>query len=163
MRTKYFLLFVITLAFTRVSAQTAVIPSHDTHIRYMGRINMLDEAAELSWSASSAKINFYGTGVKVTIRDEHGENSFNVILDGKIVSVLHPDTIQKEYTLAKGLPAGNHTVELFKRTEWAMGKTWLYGFSTTSTFLPPPPSKKRKMEIFGNSISCGYAVIDYTG
>ncbi len=165
MRTKYFILFVITLAFARVSAQTAVIPSHDTHIRYMGRINMLDEAAELSWSASSAKINFYGTGVKATIKDEHGENSFNVILDGKIVSVLHPDTIQKEYTLAKGLPPGNHTVELFKRTEWVMGKTWLYQFALDkgSMMLPVTPLRKRKMEFFGNSITCGYAVIDSSG
>ncbi len=36
-----------------------------THIlRYSGRIVMLDDAAELSWSASSVKINFKGTGAK---------------------------------------------------------------------------------------------------
>src|SRR5579872_3274366 len=122
MRTKYFVLFIISLAFARVSAQTAVITSHDPHIRYMGRINMLDEAAELSWSASSAKINFYGTGVKATIKDERGDNYYNVIVDGKLVSVLHPDSVQKEYTLATALPATNHTLELFKRTEWPMGK-----------------------------------------
>lgn len=165
MRTKYFILFVITLAFAKASAQTAVVTCHDPHIRYMGRINMLDEAAELSWSASSAKINFYGTGVKATIKDEHGDNYYNVIVDGKIVSVLHPDSVQKEYTLAAGLPAGNHTIELFKRTEWAMGKTWLYLFTLDkgSMALPVTPLRKRKMEFFGNSITCGYAVIDSTG
>jgi hypothetical protein len=165
MRTKYFVLFVISLAFARVSAQTAVITSHDPHIRYMGRINMLDEAAELSWSASSARINFYGTGVKATIKDEHGVNFINVIVDGKVVSVLHPDSVQKEYTLVSGLAAGNHTLELFKRTEWAMGKTWLYQFALDkgSIALPVTPLRKRKMEFFGNSITCGYAVIDSTG
>ena len=29
--------------------------------------------------------------------------------------------------------------------------------------LPPPPPKKRKMEFFGNSITCGYADEDTTG
>ncbi len=164
MRTKYFILFVISLAFARVSAQTAVITSHDPHIRYTGRINMLDEAAELSWSASSAKINFYGTGVKATIKDERGDNYFNVIVDGKVISVLHPDSVQKEYILSSGLPAANHTLELFKRTEWAMGKTWLYHFTLEKGYaLPATPIRKRKMEFFGNSITCGYADIDSTG
>ena len=165
MRIKYFILFVISLAFAKVSAQTAVVTCHDPRIHYMGRINMHDESAELSWSASSAEINFYGTAVKVTLKDEHGANFINVILDGKIVSVLQPDSVQKEYTLASGLAAGNHTVELFKRTEWSMGKTWLYQFALDkgSRILPVTPIRKHKMEFFGNSITCGYAVIDSTG
>src|SRR5437588_4715130 len=165
MRIKYLFLFVITLAFAPASAQNAVLTSHDPHIRYMGRINMLDEAAELSCSASSAKINFYGTGVKATVKDERADNYFNVIVDGKVISVLHPDSVQKEYVLAERLPTGNHTLELFKRTEWAMGKTWLYHFTLDrgSMALPAPPMRKRKMEFFGNSTTCGYAVIDSSG
>ncbi|MFI5159771.1 MAG: SGNH/GDSL hydrolase family protein [Sphingobacteriales bacterium] len=165
MRPKYLLLLLLTCAFFSAGAQTAVVTSHDPHIHYMGRINMLDEAAELSWSASSAEINFYGTGVKATLKDEHGEDFINVIVDGKMVSVLHPDSVQKEYALASGLAAGNHTVELFKRTEWAMGKTWLYQFALDkgSRILPVTPLRKRKMEFFGNSITCGYADIDTEG
>ncbi|HTD98346.1 MAG TPA: SGNH/GDSL hydrolase family protein [Mucilaginibacter sp.] len=162
---KYLWMLLLTLVSTACFAQNAVVKSHDTHIRYTGRIVMLDEAAELSWPGTSLKINFKGTGIKATLKDEHGENYYNVIVDDKVISVLHPDSIQKEYTLASGLPDANHTLELFKRTEWAMGRTWFYFFSLDKNagVLPPPPIKKRKMEFFGNSITCGYGDIDSTG
>jgi hypothetical protein len=88
-----------------------------------------------------------------------------VIVDGKVVSVLHPELYKKTYKLAYGLTPGKHTLQLFKRTEWAMGKTWFYRFElyNKSKVLPLPPEKKRKMEFFGNSISCGYADEDTTG
>lgn len=165
MRNKYLLLLLFIIASTACYAQTVVIKSHDTHIRYSGRILMQDEAAELSWSGSSVKINFKGTGVKATLKDERGYDYFNVIVDDKVISVLQPDSIQKEYTLVSGLPDGNHSVELFKRTEWAMGKTSFYEFALdkNAIVLPPPTLKKRKIEFFGNSITCGYAVEDSTG
>jgi hypothetical protein len=165
MTTKYLFTLLLGVVSTCCYAQNFVIGSHDPHIRYSGRIILQDDAAELSWQATSVKINFKGTGVKATLKDEHGNDYWNVIVDDKVVSVLQPDSIKKEYTLATGLPDGNHTLELFKRTEWAMGKTWFYQFSLdkNSATLPPPPIQKRKMEFFGNSISCGYAVEDTTG
>jgi hypothetical protein len=165
MRPKYLLILLLLCAGLTSGAQTVVLKSHDPHIKYMGRTHMIDEAAEISWSGSSASINFNGPTVRVTLKDEHGENFFNVVIDGKVVSVLHPDSVQKEYTLASGLPAGNHSLELFKRTEWTMGKTWLYQFAMDkgSLTLAPPPVSKHKMEFFGNSITCAYAVIDSTG
>lgn len=162
---KLYVLFVLQLVAALVCAQNIVVKSHDTHIHYSGRIAMTDEAAELSWSASSVKMNFKGTFIKVTLKDERGNDYWNVILDGKVISVLQPDSIQKQYTLATGLSAGAHTIELFKRSEWAMGKTWFYGFELdkNASVLLPPPQQKRKMEFFGNSITCGYAVEDTTG
>jgi len=159
---KYFICFLAITLSLASSAQTT-IKADDPRIQYSGRVAMKDGVAELSWSATSVKINFTGSSLDVTLSDERSDNNYDVIIDGSVRSVIHPLKEKQDYPLAEGLQRGNHTVELFKRTEWAMGKTWLYGFSTTSTFLPSPPSKKRKMEIFGNSISCGYAVIDYTG
>ncbi|MEO6849223.1 MAG: SGNH/GDSL hydrolase family protein, partial [Mucilaginibacter sp.] len=157
--------FLIAFVSISCNAQNAIVKSHDTHIRYSGRMTMLDDAAELSWSASSLELNFSGTGVKATLKDENGENFFNVVVDGKVTSVIHPGNVQKEYTLADGLPAGRHTLELFKRTEWAMGKTWFYQFTLDKggVVLPPPAAQKRKIEFFGNSITCGYADEDTTG
>jgi hypothetical protein len=146
-------------------AQTIAVKVHDPRIRYTGRIVMADETAELSWPCTFLKINFKGTGVKVILRDEHGSNYFNVIVDDNVIAVIHPDSVQKEYTLVSGLPDENHSLELFKRTEWSRGKTWFYQFSLdkNSNILPAPPVKKRKMEFFGNSISCGVAVEDSSG
>lgn len=164
MRPKYLIALLLLCAGLSSGAQTVVITSHDTHIKYMGRVHMLDEAAELSWPGSSATINFSGTSVKATLKDEHGENFINVVIDGKVAMVLHPDSVQREYTLASGLPAGKHSLELFKRTEWTMGKTWVYQFTLDKGALVMPQAlHKRKMEFFGNSITCGYAVIDSSG
>lgn len=161
---KYILCLVAFVYSFQCSAQV-VIKANDRHIRYSRRVAMRDSAAELAWSATSVTVNFNGTGISAILKDERSDNNYNVIVDGNVISVLHPETAKKTYTLASGLARGTHTLELFKRTEWAMGKTWVYGFELNkgSKVLPPPSEKKRKMEFFGNSITCGYADIDTTG
>lgn len=162
----YFTLLVIFLTGSfSCSGQNVVLNSRDPHIRYMGRIEMTDSAAVLAWSGTTVTINFKGTGVKTLLKDERGDNYYNVVVDGQVVGKIHPDKGEGEYTLVSGLPAGNHQLELFKRTEWAMGKTWFYKFMLDDkTFaLPAPTERKRKLEFFGNSITCGYADEDTTG
>jgi lysophospholipase L1-like esterase len=126
---------------------------------------MTDSTAELSWPANSIKVNFTGTSIRATLSDERSDNNYNVIVDNKVINVLHPLQLKKEYVLAAGLSPGRHTLELFKRTEWAMGKTWFYSFliPKDGAFLPQSPAKKRKIEFFGNSITCGYADEDTEG
>src|ERR1700753_3459228 len=128
MNYKNILPLVLLIAALQCSAQTT-IPATDAHIHYTGRIAMTDSTAELSWPATDVVVNFSGTGISATFRDERSDNNYNVIIDGKVTSILHPEMAKKTYVLASGLPAGKHTLELFKRTEWAMGKTWLYGFT----------------------------------
>jgi hypothetical protein len=74
-------------------------------------------------------------------------------------------TIISSSTVPAGLKPGKHTIELFKRTEWDKGKTWLYNIEMekASKLLPPPPLKKRKIEFYGNSITCGYGTEDSSG
>jgi len=142
-----------------------VIKSNDPHIHYMGRIGFEGNAAELSWPGSSATINFTGTGVKALLKDQSGANYFKVIVDGRVLPDIQLDTVKRLYTLVDGLPAGKHRLELFKRTEWTFGKTWLYQFELASNtaIAKAPATQKRKIEFYGNSITCGYAVLDTTG
>jgi hypothetical protein len=159
------LLLLLCTLFSRLPAQGLKIGFRDSHIRYTGRVDLTDSSSVLSWTATSLKINFSGTGVQALLQDQHGENYYNVIIDGRVYAVLHPDSSRRIYSLASGLPAGNHSLELFKRTEWAMGKTDFYYFllDKNAAVLPAPPPQKRKLEVFGNSITCGYAVEDSTG
>jgi len=165
MHRKCFFILLLTFVGMLCRAQLIVLKPHDPRIHYMGRVIMQDDAAQLLWPSTSLKINFKGTGVKAILKDEHGSNYFNVIVDDNVVAVIHPDSVQKEYTLVSGLNDGNHSLELFKRTEWAQGKTWFYQFSFDKNSQPlnSPPAKKRKMEFFGNSITCGVAVEDSSG
>ncbi len=162
---KLLLLGLFLVLGSTCQAQTTTIKATDRHISYSGRIAMTDSTAALSWSASSVVVKFRGTKIAALLKDERSDNNYNVIVDGKVLSILHPEMAKKSYLLADNLAAGEHTLELFKRTEWAMGKTWFYGFELggTGKVLAPPPAKKRKIEFFGNSISCGYADEDTSG
>jgi hypothetical protein len=147
------------------AASFAQVKNNDARIRYTGRVLITDSATLLSWSATSVKVNFKGTGIKVMLKDEKGINTYNVIVDGKVTAKLEPDTTKKLYTLAAGLRPGKHTVELFKRTEYEHGKTWLYELrpAKKTVLLGAPAAAQRKIEFFGNSITCAYGVEDSSG
>lgn len=159
------IVFIVFVCAINDSTAQTTIKANDRHIQYEGRIAMTDSTAELSWPASSIKVNFYGDRISATLLDERSDNNYNVIVDGKVISILHPLQIKKEYVLVQGLAEGKHTLELFKRNESNMGKTWFYqfGLKKSGKILAPPPLKKRKIEFFGNSITCGYADEDTTG
>ncbi len=120
------------------------------------------DAAELSWPGTSATILIKGTNISVILKDADTANYYNVIIDDSIVSKIHTDTTKHRYVLASGLKKGKHKVELFKRTEWDKGKTFFYGFETSRNTKPLQPDNppKRKIEFYGNSITCGYAMED---
>ena len=156
------ILFLSTF-FLRVSAQNNLVRFDDMRLTYSGRTSFKTDAAELTWPGASVKINFSGDGISAVLKDQDTSNYYQVIVDEKIVGKLHPDTSKKVYELISGLSAGKHTLELFKRTEWDKGKTLFYGFMPIKEALVLPASKlpKRKIEFYGNSITCGYATEDY--
>jgi len=136
---------------------------NSSQIEYMGRIGQTDSTAEIYWSGSSVKIEFEGTSVSATLQDEHGDNYFNVIIDDNSIFVLRPDSIKKTYPLASNLKEGKHSLQLFKRTEWTKGKTSFYGFQFDDAKILNIPPKNKMIEFYGNSITCGYGVEDYSG
>jgi hypothetical protein len=142
-----------------------IISFNNQYVQYEGRIAYKNGAAELSWPGTIARVNFDGTGVSAILKDSDTSNYYNIVVDGTSITKIHTDTNKHAYELATGLPNGHHTVELFKRTEWDKGKTWLYGFEmeNNSRLLPPSAPKKRKIEFYGNSITCGYATEDSSG
>ena len=158
------ILFLSTF-FWCAQAQNKLVRFDDQRITYAGRTVFKPNAAELSWPGASVKINFKGTGIGAVLKDQDTSNYYNIILDRKVIAKVHPDTSRKNYVLAENLPAGKHTLELFKRTEWDKGKTWFYGFTPIKTASPLPASRpqKRKIEFYGNSITCGYATEDKFG
>jgi hypothetical protein len=165
MKKNYHFLLAGLICVYACRAQDHLAGSSDTRIQYMGRVIERGSSTELSWTATTVTVAFDGTGMQALLKDQRGDNYYDVIVDGRLTTVLHPDNIKRLYTLAAGLPPGRHSLELFKRTEWAMGKTWFYGLlpDEHTTLLPPPPPPGRKIEFYGNSITCGYAVEDSSG
>lgn len=133
-------------------------------IQYEGRIGDEDSSKVIYWSGTSVKIKFKGTKMAILLKDETYDNYFNVLIDGELTEILRPDTVKTSYLIAEDLSEGEHTLELFKRTEGRHGKTWFYGFNPEpGTVFTSIPAKTRRIEFYGNSITAGYAVEDYRG
>lgn len=160
-----FILTMLLLTFVSCQSGPVFIDSTDENIKYTGRINFEDEAApEIYWSGTSIKLRVTGGDVKALLKDERGENYFNIVLDNDSLRYIKLDTAKQWYTLAANLPDGEHTVELVKRNEWDRGSTSFYGFELTGgDLLEPPAGSGRIIEFFGNSITAGYAIENYTG
>ncbi|ANI88713.1 hypothetical protein A9P82_05090 [Arachidicoccus ginsenosidimutans] len=162
---KYIGLIVSVLLSSGVFSQEIIVKDNNPDIQYSGRMELNDTAAVISWTGSSVQFNFRGTSVKALLRDEDGNNYYNVIVDNQILQRLHLTKGKHEYILCSGLKNTKHSLQLFKITEAAFGKTWVYQFRLNSDakLLPPPPVPKRKIVFYGNSITCGYAVEDSSG
>jgi Carbohydrate esterase 2 N-terminal len=145
-----------------VFSQTKIVSFSDSHIYYEGRIPYTNDAAVLTWPGTCVKINFKGTGISGIFKDQDTSNYYNVIIDNDSIYKIQFDTAKQTVVLANGLPYGKHSIELFKRTEWDKGKTFFYGFKYNgkNKLLKPSKLPKRKIEFFGNSITCGYAIND---
>jgi len=157
------LLFAFGLFAFNADAQK-IVDNADAHIRYTGRVGHKNNTTQLYWSGTTLEINFTGNSVKALLKDQRGENYFNIIIDGKI-TVLHPDTVKRLYTLASGLQQGNHTLLLYKRTEFSDGSTTFYNFQfdADAEIMALSGQKNRTIEFYGNSITAGYAIEDFSG
>lgn len=141
-----------------VSAQKEAVPFNNSKIQYEGRVIFKDSAACINWSGSTISLNFRGSEISAILKDADTSNYYNVILDDKVISKIQLDTIKKSYILASNLSNGKHKIQLFKRTEWGKGQTYFYGFETNENtkILLKSKSKKKKIEFYGDSITCGY-------
>ena len=135
-------------------------------VRFIGRFDMAPAAGpKVAYGGAQIIARFSGTEVKATFADamlftDYGANRWEVRIDGASTGVLQLDRTQPTtYTLATGLAAAPHTVELYKLTEGSVGTTQFQGFDFSGgTLLPPPLPKKRHMQFVGDSSSNGYGV-----
>lgn len=162
---QYIIALFILLGINSCTQNDVFVANNSDQIHYMGRIAHTDTVSSFYWSGTSAQINFEGTTVKALMQDETGNNYFNVIIDRDSVIVIHPSKEKELITLVENLAPGKHALQLFKRTEYDRGKTDFYGFELNrgAIILAADPIRKRKIEFYGNSITCGYAVEDFSG
>lgn len=100
------------------------------------------------------RIRFRGTGVDIRMHDT--SNYFNVIVDNQFHKVLKGNG-NTRYTLAEGLQEGTHQVAFIKRTEAEVGATLINKvWVSEGGKLLQANEKPRRIEVIGNSISCGY-------
>ncbi|WP_430816513.1 SGNH/GDSL hydrolase family protein [Carboxylicivirga sp. RSCT41] len=157
-------LLIVTILFflsieTDAQKRSVSVEFDNKDLKYSGRIDYSSgNSADLLWSGSSIRFNFKGESVSALLHDHKDQNYYNLIVDEDSVIVFNPGAEKKFYTLVSGLGKGQHTLEIFKRTEWGRGKTSFYQFNIEGDgeLLRRPDEKKRKIEFYGNSITAGY-------
>jgi hypothetical protein len=137
-----------------------LIAADSAQYLYTGRVDFNDKKApQLSWPGTSIKANFTGTSLAVVLDDQLGKNYFNIIVDGNDIHpyVLEAKQGQQTYVISTVLTPGNHSLEIYKRTEGEEGATGFKGLllDEGAKLLPPPARPKHRMEIFGDSITSG--------
>ena len=167
MKSKINILLFIWIVFSACTKDAVqFIPYSNTEIEYWGRLDSSSKkGVDLYWSGSSIKVNFEGESIQALLQDESGDNYYNVIIDEDSLVLLRPNKSKKYHQLASNLSRGKHSIEIFKRTEWDRGKTRFFGFKLANDahLLPRSSPRKRKIEFYGNSITAGYAVEDFSG
>lgn len=129
----------------------------DAQLRYVGRFDRSDSSGpRATWSGSCVAVGVSGGSVNVRLKDG-GRNLWQVVINGEPTAVLELEPGEATYSLAENLPAGEHLIELFKRTEASIGATQILGFELDDgASILPVPERTRWIEIIGDSISCGY-------
>lgn len=146
------------------------ISSDDKRLQYCGRIDFDDpKAPVLVYAASSVCIRFRGTKIAVKLKNKRAywSSRMGYILDGQQNQfLLSSDQEPAVYPIAENLDDTEHTLLLFKRMDSCHIVTFL-GFELedrASVLMPPLPSS-RKIEVFGDSVSCGEVseAVEYVG
>lgn len=146
------------LFLTQVPLSGAVdIAADNPNIRYSGRFDSSDpKKPRFDWPGAGIQARF--TGASIAVRISGGENEFNVLIDGEMKPRLSMQNGKSFYVAAQGLAAGEHTLELVKRTEGFNGISVFEGLQLEDggALLPPPPRPGHKIQFYGDSYSAGY-------
>jgi lysophospholipase L1-like esterase len=127
-------------------------------VRFIARVDRSNPAApRFSWSGSTVLARF--TGSSIGVRLGGPANYYDVTIDGMLQPTLATTAAKQDYPLASGLGPGPHELSIFRRTEARQGDTTFLGLildPNGGALLPPPPPTGRRLEIVGDSTTCGY-------
>lgn len=142
-----------------VAALPVKIAPADPLIHYVGRFDRRDAAGpRCAWPGCTIQAKFTGTAVNVLLKDTGNVDRFGIYIDGKPGEILNLKPDQTLYKAASGLTPGEHTLEIFKRTESNVFNAQFQGLQLEAgqKLVDLGPALKRRIEIIGDSITCGY-------
>lgn len=114
-----------------------------------------DGALRIAWSGAGLSARFEGTGLAMVHNGPRVR--FALAVDGR----AQPDVFFKAGThrviLTQGLPNGSHTLTLLRQSEALFGTSEISGLEVLDgKFIDSPQAPARRIEIYGDSITCGY-------
>jgi hypothetical protein len=138
-------------------ALPVIVSPTASQIKYTGRFAQASTGESCSWPASEVAIRFYSRAVNVRLNESDNNDEYQVFLDGVPTAVLVPSSGDHLYRLYTSTASQTHSLALVKRTETLFGVGTFEGFQlATGGKLLRPNTHLHKIEVIGDSISCGY-------
>lgn len=128
-------------------------------INYTGRFSFRNPSSPIMvYPGSLIETNFTGASIAMTAKP--GSGYFMVSVDRQRASKIHFGKSDSIISLANGLAAGKHHVEVMLCHEGYLNRPEFRGFylDHDAKLLPFIQTKTRKIEFIGNSITCAYGI-----
>jgi lysophospholipase L1-like esterase len=123
-------------------------------VRMVGRHALVAPGrVRYGWPGTGLRIRFHGTALWLRM-DDHAR-FHDVRIDDEGAALLRTTPGERRYAVVRGLPEGEHTVVVRRRTEGHLGPTEVLDVEVDGRLLPAPPPDLR-MEVLGDSITAGY-------
>jgi hypothetical protein len=140
--------FLTSLLFSSVLAVPTKQKRAD-QVRWLGRVNPATQ--ELTWPGTGVSFSFTGTSATIGITSSYGDNSFDLTIDGGAPTEISNLGNAHSISIPK-LALGNHTVELRRRSETALGTVTL-GNITADGLITPTIAPKRQIEVIPSPLA----------
>ncbi|QRK10951.1 acetyl xylan esterase [Archangium violaceum] len=136
--------------------------SNDEKIQHIGRIDWkTPDGPTYAYPGVTHRFRCNCTGVDVAFKDlggggESNTNWVNIIVDGETKAKVELKQDAELLRGVRGLKKGEHTIEIVKRTGPHAGSVRFLGVSLQGVLVDPPGWRPKKLEVIGDSITCGY-------
>ena len=139
----------------------------EQNVKVTGRTLFVEGTRYLGYSGSSITFSFVGKKAAAVIRsdaDAWGEDNKGYVaiyVDNaeEPIKRICLNATEDVYTLYESDKEENVTITIMKYSEVRFGHCGIrYLEIDTEKLCPPPVAGKRRMEIIGDSITCGYSV-----
>jgi lysophospholipase L1-like esterase len=138
------------------SSQNTEIKS--TFFSHSGRVELLeDNKAILIGPASSVSFDFKGKSCSISLQSlvDH-QNYVSLELDGKYIGRIRIEKGEiKSFPIVVSEKKKTHHLSIYKATEAAIGGV-LFAGTTAKLIESKTPKTKKKIELIGDSITCGF-------
>lgn len=138
------------------------VPVSDPMIYWHGRTRQTDSGMDINNTAAGFEVRFYGKELRMQMTCT-ATAIYSILVDGEtdtekqLLNLATDKDSDGSYTLASFAEAGIHTVKILKRTEESVARTCLTGLTVIEGgLLPVETEYDLKIEIYGDSITCGY-------
>jgi lysophospholipase L1-like esterase len=136
------------------------ITANNSNIQYVGRVDFSNPfAPAFSNPGVYIQANFKGTFCDMDMLDATNMNYVQVVIDNQPPKRLKMGMGSKIYRIADSLTYGVHKVLICKETEAGVGALTFLGFQCEG-LLPVTDIPTRKIECYGNSITCGACMLN---